>query len=674
MNLPTLELHSERASPTGNLASEGALNQLGRPHLDPLAVLVRESVQNCWDAHLPDDPHVEVRFDIVTLDSSLRNVLRWNILTEPAHGLEMHERLADPRPMHMLVISDRNTTGLGGPTRADIVQKKGAEPADFVNFLRDIGQPTEEGLGGGTYGYGKAALYLSTRMRTLVAFTRCRFEGRPQSRFMAACLGRGFTLGRNKYTGRHWWGEERDGIVEPLLGGAAERIAAALGLPRFGPGEYGTSIALLDADFGLDRPPEEALRLIRDALLWNFWPKMLDGQDGRPSMSFSLGMDGALEPLPDPRSIVPLNGFCQAMDLLKAAREGAEVPGVIGGMHRPIEYGSTRDHLGDATCVRFPHASRWGLTREGDWVLGGIEAERCHHIALMRDAELVVRYLEGPEPPNEILDWAGVFIASQAADRAFAASEPPTHDDWVHKNVADKHKRSYVNVALRRIREFMAEYATPTGAMLSEAAKVPLGMLSSVLGGLLTGAEGTGVVVGASEGRPQPVGPSVVDTPDEELPFRSPGDDGGGGESDDGKDAGDATGDEEVVPTVPGKPDRSVGRPKLAMKEAKLEIADGVGCLVVPFELKTGTYSKGSRISVQVQVELDGRQAEKEPPEGAEMPGVLFWLSPDGRREAHGESTIDIPRKQAGEWQVWIKVIDDARIRARVRGAAVESE
>lgn len=50
-----------------------------------------------------------------------------------------------------------------------------------------------------------------------------------------------------------------------------------------------------------------------------------------------------------------------------------------------------------------------------------------HHVALMRPAELVVRYLEGRPAPDEDREWAGVFRCSDEPDieTAFANSEPP---------------------------------------------------------------------------------------------------------------------------------------------------------------------------------------------------------------------------------------------------------
>ena len=85
--------------------------------------------------------------------------------------------------------------------------------------------------------------------------------------------------------------------------------------------------------------------------------------------------------------------------------------------------------------------------------------ERLHHVALLRPAELVVRYMEGSINEGEQRQWAGVFITdigqNAEVEKAFAMSEPPAHDDWQPKaaQALTPHQRTYVNVALNRIRE-----------------------------------------------------------------------------------------------------------------------------------------------------------------------------------------------------------------------------
>ena len=71
-----LDLQSERVSATGNLASEGVLNQLGRPRLDPLTVLVREAVQNSWDARSTDSTQLLFGLSSRTLSGPQVRLLR----------------------------------------------------------------------------------------------------------------------------------------------------------------------------------------------------------------------------------------------------------------------------------------------------------------------------------------------------------------------------------------------------------------------------------------------------------------------------------------------------------------------------------------------------------------------------------------------------------------------
>ena len=81
----------------------------------------------------------------------------------------------------------------------------------------------------------------------------------------------------------------------------------------------------------------------------------------------------------------------------------------------------------------------------------------------MRPVELIVKYLEGHPLPDERLEWAGVFVASgeDEVERAFAESEPPAHDDWKPNNLPKGRTKTYVNVALTRLKEAASEMGLP---------------------------------------------------------------------------------------------------------------------------------------------------------------------------------------------------------------------
>ena len=176
----------------------------------------------------------------------------------------------------ILAISDRGTHGLGGPTRADTVTAPGA-PLDFVDFLRNIGEPPDPTRAtGGTYGFGKAALYLASKARTIVVYTRCKGDRGLESRFIASSIGGRYSLPsgefKGKYTGRHWWGRLLGGIAEPIIDDEADALAAQLGLPTFGRTETGTTIVIVDSldDAGFD---EQSLRVIRKGYCGSSGPR-----------------------------------------------------------------------------------------------------------------------------------------------------------------------------------------------------------------------------------------------------------------------------------------------------------------------------------------------------------------------------------------------------------------
>src|SRR5690606_26852557 len=67
--------------------------------------------------------------------------------------------------IRVMTVSDRGTTGLGGPTRADSAVTRNH---DFVSFVRNVGEPRDNELGGGTYGFGKGVFYLVSQAGTIL--------------------------------------------------------------------------------------------------------------------------------------------------------------------------------------------------------------------------------------------------------------------------------------------------------------------------------------------------------------------------------------------------------------------------------------------------------------------------------------------------------------------------
>lgn len=657
-----LQRYSEPYSPTGGLAAEGVVNQLGRPDIEPLEVLLREAVQNSWDAKRASEPAIRVEIGLTQLDHAQLDAVRHRLLVDPPPGLPLSEELSPG--MRILHFADYGTSGLGGPTRAD---SPGAD-RDFVDFVRNIGQPPDNDLGGGSFGYGKAAFYLASRARTIVIDTLCSVPGGGlERRFIACALGETFVEGDRPHTGRHWWGRLVAGVPEPLTGEAAADAARLLGLPsRDTPGDRGTTIAvvapgtLVSDDTGTDTTME----FIAEALAWNFWPRMTDTPGGtRRTMEFRLSDGDRRVRLPSPRLHPRLRGFVEAMDRLREEPSGEDSFTV----DRSIECFRPIQRLGRLVIQRgavAPPGPLVGALPQGARLM----SDSVHHVALMRNVELVVKYLPGPAPLLGRTGYSGVFRCALNVDGAFRRAEPPTHDDWVFRAVPAGHDRTYVKVALERIAEVCREVAgyQSTAGTTPSGDGIALGEFADSLAVLLPGVDGPGARrqvrtqrTPGRRSRPAP-GRSVADEvtagvwvdggtqPDPASP------DGGS----DGAGAG--TGGQEVSRRPQPRPPqiRTAGDPFPSIA------ADGVPVIRYPFELR----GFGSTVRLRGTVEVmtnDGAQVETEVPAGIAPPAIQAWIDPSGAEHVGAEFSVGAEASD-GLWHVDVPISDEALMRVDI--------
>ncbi len=460
MPLPTMNLFSEPYSPSGNVAADGVRKLLGAPRLDLLQTLVREAVQNSCDAaKLGGGPKVLFRLRRLTPDqrAMMRDVLLADLPEHKPTTRPVRDFLAAATPW-VLEICDFGTTGLGGPTRADKPIPEG-DQSDFVDFIRNIGSKRNTDLGGGTYGYGKSALYLASSCGLIVVDSQTAHGSKPVRRLIAAQLGEAFDAGprrSRRFTGRHWWGriDPSGDFVEPVEGRDAAGIARSLGFPERGPDATGTSIMILAPQF-LAGNEDEVVGALKEALLWYFWPRMMQDVPDSRRLRVEIELDDVVQELPAPEQFSPLDLFCEAMREVR--RNGKAVQSIES--IRPAAV------LGRLCIVKGAKGARQPLRRPANPLHEGGESsaepslfpEVCRHIAVMRPVELVVRYFDDGDPlPRDDMEWAGVFVTSDdpVIEKAFADSEPPAHDDW-HPDMlpAKSWERKYVNVALKRIRD-----------------------------------------------------------------------------------------------------------------------------------------------------------------------------------------------------------------------------
>ncbi|WP_280459707.1 hypothetical protein [Nocardia carnea] len=639
---------SQPFPPEGASAAEGIRNQLGKPELDRLTILVRESAQNSWDARIGDDHTVDYRIDLKTVGAADAPAWRDNLLRKaPAkQHLPLRESLQKPL-LRVLSISDRGTKGLGGPTRADTVTDKGR---DFVAFMRNIGEPRDQALGGGTYGFGKGILYLTSKAGTILVHTRCRFEDRYETRLMAASLWKSYDNkepeGDRRYTGRHWWGDISGDVIEPLVGAAADAMATKLGLQSFGPTETGTTVVIVDPDLE-DKEPLEAAEYLAETIAWHLWPKMLPADTGDPPMRFSVVCDGLSYPVPDPATMKPLKLFVNAYHKMKGT-QGDELfwrnTRLLGrlGLNRTM---APRFDPSDAAKV------------------AGFEDGLVHHVCLMRPAELVVNYWSGQRPPSEVVAYAGVFRADERMDETYAAAEPPTHDSWNPQSL-DYPQSSHVRVTFQRLKERIEAATNLYGKGDVEVAQVSLGAASDKLSPLIGGAWGIGAAT--NYGRP-----GDTKTPARRKPRRrpsgAPAEDFDSGMEDPGSSNSGADPSANGYDT-PSKP--KLRRPKIEyVGDAYVDDLWGNLVVVQEFRLPVKIVQ---RVTADLAVALttDGG-LEADPPAGADKPGLVGWEDPSG--QLHQTPSYVIEGGSGETWKAIAKPAPDTMTDIVLYAQAVES-
>lgn len=713
--LQPLSLYSEEFTPQGNIAAEGILNQLGKPGLDLLSLLVRETVQNSRDARLGEENAVDFALTGRTLSSSQLEYLRTVVLTGSPENLNLQEMLANAASSgaRVLIISDRGTTGLNGPIRAN-AEDDTSKSRNFVNFFYNTGQSKGKQFSGGTYGYGKSVLYRISMVHTICVYTRCRVNGRLESRFMAAALAphNEEQASYRLHTGRHWWGRRngRDDILDPVLGEDADEIARGLGLPAFKDQEQGTTCMVLLPSLG-ELSFEETMQYISRLLLWYAWPAMIAASNHMPAMNFSVSYEDQPIPIPDPSRYPPLKGFVQAMSFLRnTTADKADYLDQITAIssQRPKQL------LGRLALSRFLIEDRTDPFLQSSENPAGVSfpiSRNSHHVALLRNTDLVIRYWEGSALPVSNFEYAGVFVADRAVDAIFAKAEPPTHDDW-NPQTLDRTEKVFVNVALNKIKETVREFTSPAPVGNLEGEVQPLGAFADKLGSFLFGVKGAagyippsnppkqkqnitqeqntnGLYAGNSGSnghnpdiqQPQPDLPAAegneTSNNDNLSPFKPEnlfgpelqnGDEPVNQESaspdrpldstNHNNNQGHPQGDK--VPSGPRKPAKIH-----LLDEGHLEILEDHPVVMTSFRIDHAAGSHATDVEVQTSILLDNGSEETEPLPDKLQPEVFAWITSEGKLRS-GSEAIRIPSTDAGVWQVAVIIPDDAMVQVNL--------
>lgn len=485
----------------GDMDGSGEKKVLGRPEVDFLNLLVRETAQNSWDARVPGTvPRFELR--LRQLGSSALAILSRNVFVErmedsPLDSLLLQDRLA------CLEIADRGTKGLGGPTQNSTKRAKDA-PNDYADFILTVGAPPEDLQGGGSYGFGKTASYLASRCSTIVVWSRSRNgDGEMVERFIASAMGGVFDKEEQRFTGRQWWGDHPRGpqpqgvlAFEPIVGDEARQLGEAIFERRFEAEETGTSILVLGfapqgqlEDDGEDLDLPHVADRLADAVVRNLWPKLAVEQPREWRMDASVALEGVDVPLRGLTDSTVLQGLWRCLRAIRAVQAGTSQPDGVIEVRPTRRYGDITGHIALMNVSTDPDVDP----------LGGLE----DRITLMRHtAELVVRAEPYPGRVTESLRWVGVFKPVVAFDKAFAKAEPPAHDSWTNVEGLDKRTKSIVSVTLREVGKEVRAFLAPEEFGVDAESK-STGALASALAGLAGAVPGSGASSVPSPARPR---------------------------------------------------------------------------------------------------------------------------------------------------------------------------
>lgn len=432
--------------PTGE-AYVSTLNATGLSKEDTLA---RESIQNSSDSPASPESKVRVRFRRTVLQGqALRNFLS-TLRLKSLHDRRKKLGLVDDTILDnyddedarlpLVYVEDFGTCGLLG------------EPHDpsshFYRLLLSLGDSAksrESHGSGGSYGFGKAAYFLNSRLHTIVAHSVFSDE---DDALIERIFGCGFfqrhLVKDESFTGRAWFGIQRqknskNPIVDPVIGSDASEIAAALGFTlRSSRSDQGTSVMIVDANLDLDA-------LLSGIETW-WWPRLLE-HDIDVSI---LDEVTEKESFPRPKKRDDLKPFMDAYQVALGRVEPMRP-------HQKREDFYKSEHLsaGDLGLVM--------LTPEQE---SSLDETRRNSIALIRAPRMVISYypVSSVSPPV-----VGSFVGHSDVEKFLKLSEPPAHNLWDHNadrlardgGKGARHVKSITDRIRKKARDFQNSASPP---------------------------------------------------------------------------------------------------------------------------------------------------------------------------------------------------------------------
>mgnify|MGYP000064699323 CR=1 FL=1 len=419
---------------------------------------VREVLQNANDQGIDDGEPVRVTFRFVTLTGEEKegflDTLGWNsglsdrlrAVSNSKHGRRygnLLDRIDDAESeLRLLVVEDRNTTGLTGSWDED---------SNYAALVRDeLYSSKQDDTAGGSYGLGKSVLWTFSGASTVV-FNSCPVgesgEGPSQRLIARSKLPTHELPGDDTtYLGAGWLCEPiqtEDGVrPESLWNEHAAGLAEQLHVER--PDVSGTSAMVVDfQDPTRDERPDldELADEFVEASVKYFWPAIFRGDLEVTVETPEETHEAKTEDVP---SIRP---FLECFKARFTENERLDEPGDVAGLDIPLNVPPRADgtEVPDGT-VRL--ATRLASPADDDTYL--------NRVALFRGAGMVVKYYDQSRIAFGDRNFHGVLAAGEArtdfpaseedeeVDRFLRFAEPPEHDEWEStENLREQYQRGF---------------------------------------------------------------------------------------------------------------------------------------------------------------------------------------------------------------------------------------
>lgn len=402
-----------------------------------LDTFVREVVQNSLDARVTgSDLGVRLRLETYRGSDLQRFMatISWSELRPHLEGAAKQEygrpigaaleRLQSKNELTVLYVEDSGTVGLSGP--------ESDETGNFTALCRDeLFSHKSQGTAGGSWGLGKAVLWLFSSLRTVLFVSKLAIpqEGQSLRAFGRSNLPWHRTSDDRRWTGSGWFGLASKDEPSPrsFWGSSSATFARDLGIDL--ERASGTTIMVL----GFREPAAEEDRPLRDicddlasASAKYFWPAMAMSA----GVSIEIGGSGSFTQVL-PQAAPEVTPFVTALERCRRGEgvERPEKPNDVATVEIPVRIPGRKDgaaaHEGFVTLlVRLADESRDDLVLK-------------NHIASFRSLGMVLNYRGHPGKGLMTQAFHAVLLAGLAAkapdksiDEWLRAAETAEHDKW----------------------------------------------------------------------------------------------------------------------------------------------------------------------------------------------------------------------------------------------------